>query len=659
MKRKPSFISSIHLFSLLSILLISLSFLLFEMGFYINSSRKREEELESSFYEDQKLHLKSEIDRIARRQEFQIQTVESKALREVETRSGEAYAIVSRYYERMSPEASREEIESSLAEILRSVSYRGGDSYYFILDSGGRVVMNRGSPFLEGESIEALQDGSGKYMVREMIELARNKGGGPYTYLWFRERDGLRRREMKTGYVRYFAPLDWIIGTSIFQADIVGELQGSLLSNIEHVYSERPDYIFIRGRDGTILNGPDRGKNVFTDRDKEQSDVFLRMVKAVEGGDGFIQFECRQNRELMYLAYVRDFPEWDWLIGARVTTEELREKILAQKKELNETLGKEFLKITLMVLLFGLLTLLLLRRLGRNLTGDLFLFSEFFKEAARDNVLMDEERLRYREFTELGSLANVMTRENIQAEGERQRNRNLESLGYLAGGIAHDFNNCLMGIYGNIELAQGSLDEPEEARTYLENSLESMEKARKLTGRLLTFSHGGTPDPTRIPLLPLLEKVMAPYRKIEGIGLSLPEPEGEIFLWGDENQISLILEQVTANAREALIGGRGKIQIRLEREYLEDRFSCHLTGDFIRMEVEDDGAGIDGDDIFKIFDPYYSTKQVGRGLGLATVFSIIHQHGGHVEAHQAPERGMVISLYFPAPPKEAGSAGPV
>ncbi|MBN2627483.1 MAG: cache domain-containing protein [Spirochaetales bacterium] len=627
-----------------------------EIVFSINSSRKREEELERSFYEEQKLHLKSEIDRISRRQEYQNLTAIDNAHRMVETRTGEAYAIVARYYDRMEGELPRDEIGASLTDILRSVSYRKGSSYYFILDSSGLVHLNREFPRFEGLSIESLQDREGKYFVREMIDLAMSAGEGHYSYLWFRNGEDSDQTQKKICHIRYLAPLDWIIGSSIFQENMVREIQNSLLANIDYVYSKNPEYIFIRKRDGSILNGPEKGRNVFADLGEAQCDVFRRMVETVDRGDGFLQFDCPQGGDLEYLAYVGEFPEWEWLIGARVTTEELQKKILAQKINLNETVKREFARISLLIVIFGLLSFLLLKRLSLYLTGDLSLFSDFFQDAASRNLLMDKSRLRFREFTELGTLANIMTRENIRAEGERQRNRNLESLGYLAGGIAHDFNNCLMGIYGNIELAQVSLDNPAEVQSYLENSLNSMERARKLTGRLLTFSHGGNLSPAVIPLLPLLKKTILPYQKREGIQIILTEPDEEYFLKGDEKQISLILEQIMANASEAITGKGGEIRVKAGRELLDDRFPGRLTGEFIRLDVEDNGRGIKEEDLPRIFDPYFTTKRMGRGLGLAVVFSIMHQHGGHVEADQAPGGGTVISLYFPI---AADSADPV
>lgn len=222
----------------------------------------------------------------------------------------------------------------------------------------------------------------------------------------------------------------------------------------------------------------------------------------------------------------------------------------------------------------------------------------------------------------------------------------LESLGLLAGGIAHDFNNLMSGVFGNIDLAVEANSQPEVAN-FLNRALRSMSRAQSLTRQLLTFSKGGDPVKKTQPLEPVVRD--ATTFALSGSGVShhfLLPPD----LWQcsfDANQISQVIDNIVINARQAMPGG-GTVTISAENRHVDSEPHGLEPGQYVCLSIADRGSGIPREIISKIFDPFYTTKSTGQGLGLATSFSIVKRHGGIIEAESPPGEGATFKIYLPA-----------
>ena len=231
--------------------------------------------------------------------------------------------------------------------------------------------------------------------------------------------------------------------------------------------------------------------------------------------------------------------------------------------------------------------------------------------------------------------------------------RKLESVGMLAGGIAHDFNNTLMGILGNLAIAKNRLEEDHSAHTRLVEAEKAALRAKGLTQQLLTFSKGGAP----VRRMTSIEGVL---RDTVQFALSGSNVEGTVEvspdLWAadiDEGQISQVIENLALNAAQAMPTG-GNVRIVAENVELGARSGVPVRpGRFVRIRVIDDGPGIDGELIDRIFDPYFTTKKDGNGLGLATSYAIVQKHEGHLGVRSEVGRGSEFAIYLPAGELEA------
>jgi two-component system cell cycle sensor histidine kinase/response regulator CckA len=240
--------------------------------------------------------------------------------------------------------------------------------------------------------------------------------------------------------------------------------------------------------------------------------------------------------------------------------------------------------------------------------------------------------------------------EHWQAEADRQRAQKLESIGLLAGGIAHDFNNVLTGILGNIELAIAHLKQNEEdaAKEILAEAEKASLRAKDLTQQLLTFSKGGAPIKTVTQINTLLEE--ATTFALRG---SKTKPEFAIpeNLWAveiDKGQLNQAISNIIINANQAMPKG-GIININASNVILEEQHDLSLPdGNYIVIAIKDHGIGIPEETKDRMFEPYFSTKKSGTGLGLATSYSIIKYHGGIITFESELGAGATFYIYLPA-----------
>jgi len=212
-----------------------------------------------------------------------------------------------------------------------------------------------------------------------------------------------------------------------------------------------------------------------------------------------------------------------------------------------------------------------------------------------------------------------------------QRER-LAAVGQLAAGIAHDFNNILTGILGFAELLRLS---PE-------------------IRQLLDFSRNASRQPRPIDLAPLSKEILKFLRRTlpENIQLRLDiQPPGEYMVDLDPAQVQQLLTNLMVNARDAMPGG-GELQLRLGRVTVTDEARCALchepiAGEWVQIQLEDTGSGISPEALPHLFDPFYTTKEAGSGLGLSQVAGIVGQHGGHMRVESRVGQGSLFSIYLP------------
>jgi PAS domain S-box-containing protein len=249
-----------------------------------------------------------------------------------------------------------------------------------------------------------------------------------------------------------------------------------------------------------------------------------------------------------------------------------------------------------------------------------------------------------RNITEKRELEN----ERLQLEMERERSQRLESLGVLAGGIAHDFNNILTGILGNVTIARKMVNEDDKVTQRLNECEKATRRAAELTQQLLTFAKGGEPVLTSVATRQLIEESLAFALRGANVKGLLDSPPDIWWLHADAGQISQVFNNLFINAKQAMPDG-GTITVTVTNVTFHEGDQPQLApGNYVRIALSDQGSGISAENLPKIFDPYFTTKKQGSGLGLASVYSIIKRHEGAISVSSPPGKGTVFTLLLPA-----------
>jgi two-component system cell cycle sensor histidine kinase/response regulator CckA len=241
------------------------------------------------------------------------------------------------------------------------------------------------------------------------------------------------------------------------------------------------------------------------------------------------------------------------------------------------------------------------------------------------------------------------TTERKRNEEERLTTSKLESLGTLAGGIAHDLNNILTVISGNIGLAQ--IEAPNDAGSllsFLSKAGQAAQHAAHLSSQLLTFSKGGAP----LKRVASISELLAQAAEFSLYGSNLrADVDIPVDLWKaevDSGQIEQVINALMINAREAMPHG-GTVRISARNMELEEKSGALVSpGRYVKIRIADRGEGIAEDLATKIFDPYFTTKPTGSGLGLSISYSIVKKHGGILHLENSSPEGSTFAFYLPA-----------
>ncbi len=252
------------------------------------------------------------------------------------------------------------------------------------------------------------------------------------------------------------------------------------------------------------------------------------------------------------------------------------------------------------------------------------------------------------ELTETNEKLQKEIADREKMEEELLKTQKLESIAVLAGGIAHDFNNLLASVLGNVSLAMLDLDKNHPASRELAAAEKAALRAQDLTRQLLTFSRGGAPIKRVTHINELIREASGFAVRGSRIRCDIHIPADLHLVDVDGGQISQVIHNLVLNADHAMPEG-GTITIRCGNVRVHAQAAIPLpAGNYVMITVEDRGVGIPREHLAKIFDPYFTTKQKGSGLGLAMTYSIIKKHGGHIAVESTLGKGTTFHVYLPA-----------
>jgi PAS domain S-box-containing protein len=245
------------------------------------------------------------------------------------------------------------------------------------------------------------------------------------------------------------------------------------------------------------------------------------------------------------------------------------------------------------------------------------------------------------------SVGNDVT-ERKRMEEELLRAKKLESLGILVGSISHDFNNILTDVFGNLDAAKQYVGLAQQVFDRLSEAEQASLRAKKLTSELLAFSKGIEPSEGGVPIADLIEDSASFILRGSNVVCDFSIQDDLLPVRFDEEMIVQVINTLIINAHQAMPDG-GEVSLSAENiEITPDQRTPVSPGRYVKITVEDNGIGISKEYLPRIFDPYFTTKKERTGLGLATVYSIVKKHQGHITVESEEGKGTTFHIYLPA-----------
>ncbi|MGC2171086.1 MAG: PAS domain S-box protein [Candidatus Sulfotelmatobacter sp.] len=248
-----------------------------------------------------------------------------------------------------------------------------------------------------------------------------------------------------------------------------------------------------------------------------------------------------------------------------------------------------------------------------------------------------------------------------RAEGQLRQSQKMEAIGRLAGGVAHDFNNVLGIINACAEFLRDRIDPGAEPSLYVENIKKAIERGRSLTRQLLAFSRTSAIQPRVLDLNERLRDISKLLRPLlgEDVEILIVPKTPSAIVEADPGQLDQIVVNLAVNARDAMPHG-GKLiletgAVKFDETFAEQQHAIE-PGKYVMLTVSDTGSGMDEAIVSRIFEPFFTTKEAGKGtgLGLATVYGIVKQSGGHILVYSEPGHGTTFKIYLPSAEHKIG-----
>lgn len=560
-------------------------------------------------------------------------------------------------------------------ELLNQISgYRfGKEGYIFINHFDGRALLSNGIRIHSDKKLWEEFGEDARHVFEKEIEAAHNNDGDFIYYAWRKLNSNLQAP--KVSFIYGIPEWQWLIGAGVYIDDVeqeIAHMQDKLVAKFKtDLLRNILIFIFVLGVFLVVRS--------------------LTMRNIMKEFQSFFTFfkQATQENESIPIDKIR-FKEFQLL--AEKANSILKEKIAATKNLYDE---KEYLAVTLDSISDGVIAantqnkITSVNKAALNIIGvkqDGFLDKDlkevlpFLNDILQENPSFDlkhqhssnetsnpNERAVFirtdgKEITIEYALAALHNSENskigvvialrdisdkIRADEEILKIKKLESVGVLAGGIAHDFNNLLAAIFGNISLAKMHIKSSSKAYHFIESSENAINRATALTKQLLTFAKGGEPVKDYVHLPSAIQDLTDFNLRGSNVKAEYNiQPE----LWAtqiDKGQFSQVITNLVINAKQAMPEG-GTIFVKIENHIKRKTSISKQQDKEVKISIQDHGSGIPKKYLNKVFDPYFTTKQQGSGLGLAMVYSIIQKHNGHIEVKSKRDTGTTFTIYIPA-----------
>jgi diguanylate cyclase (GGDEF)-like protein len=418
-KKKLGLIKNMR--ALLTISFIAIMFLVVSLEVYDKSNEFRyiKEHIRSTFLKNELIRIEEDVNVIVHIFEKETSRLKesSSALTKYKTLS--VYSFIENLYNEFNGKVSEKQLKKSIINALRE-NYGANENYFFIRDLNGVSILNASMLEFEGKNYADIRDKKIRKKISAEIKFIKGSDEGVWNYLW--TKPGSDSLEQKSSYLKQFKPFNWYIGTGDYQSDILLNATRNALLEVEKVmvgYSVN-NFMLICDSLGNVLKSTHptviEGSNLDMFAYVGVTSTKEKIISIIKS-DGDLKLWMRAGDDKAEkIAFAKGLSSWGIAVFSVSGSNLVDEFISTEEQTLSNEIRTSTLKIAALFIILIVVTLLLLRRIGRRLSGDFTIFSEFFKSAAAENTPIELNSVKYNEFSELAEYANSMLSEKLKAE---------------------------------------------------------------------------------------------------------------------------------------------------------------------------------------------------------------------------------------------------
>lgn len=592
---------------------------------------KQTAEITTDFIAQQKKMAKDRVMMASELIRFQHNRTEELVRKRVKERVDEAIHIANAFYEKYHATLPDNDLKEQIKLMLSNAVFDHPDGYFFAVDMNTEKIIIHKLDKMVGYSMSHHKDLHGTPILTEQKKLLSRSDGAFQTF-YFSKPAEPDKEFPKQGYIRYFQPFNWLIGTGEYLDDMEKRLQKHVLKRLKGLYTGGNEYLFIKkmnnlvGGDGKpyasliLSSNPIHrpGQPLFDTDQDSKGNYFRREILTLlrDHGEGFVSYwhpSPQHGHEVQKTSFFLYDKTWNWTIGSGFYYDVLETQLVKIEKGISERITKEIAS-----------------SIGVTLLITLIMSSIFIIISQR--------------------IAQTINSYAIKLE-QAQR---MEAIGTLSGGIAHDFNNILFPILGYSEMLLEDAPADSSYRAGLNQIHSGSLRARDLVQQILTFARQGNSDMRLIQIQPIIKEALKLIRSTIPATIEIRQnisPDCSI-VKADATQIHQIVMNLATNAYHAMEEDGGVLKVTLKEVDVKASKKPDIDmmpGPYACLTVADTGTGMRRELIKKIFEPFFTTKKEnkGTGMGLSVVHGIVKKMNGSIQIQSEPGKGTEFNIYFP------------